>query len=170
MRTVVDELQAPELVIEAGDDVTGTWDPDSLEQVVSNLAGNAISHGASGAQVRLALRGESDRVVLSVHNAGPPIPEALRAVLFDPFRRGANDAKSRAMAGLGLGLFISREIVSAHGGTIAVTSSETEGTTFSVTLPRHAQASPEPRHEDTRPTRYSSSRTIMSSSRCLPKN
>jgi signal transduction histidine kinase len=65
---------------------------------------------------------------------GPPIPEALRTRLFNPFRRGAKDSKTSETAGLGLGLYISREIVIAHGGDIQVSSSLAEGTTFRVTL------------------------------------
>ena len=73
---------------------------------------------------------------MRVHNDGAPIPEAAQAELFSPYRRGELDSRRSETAGLGLGLFISREIVIAHGGAIEVRSDSTEGTTFLVTLPR----------------------------------
>jgi signal transduction histidine kinase len=82
--------------------------------------------------VRLALDGDGDEVRLTVHNRGPAIAPELLGQLFEPFRRGTG-ARAR---GLGLGLYISREIVRAHGGGIDVHSSDVEGTTFVVHLPR----------------------------------
>ena len=75
-----------------------------------------------------------------MHNDGPAIPEALRATLFDPFRRGAQEGGAPGSSGLGLGLFISREIVLAHGGSLDA-QSDASGTTFRVTLPTVAAAS-----------------------------
>jgi len=74
---------------------------------------------------------------LTVQNDGPPIPGAIFPVLFDPFRGGRLPASPKS-GGLGLGLDITREIVLAHGGTVAVQSAEQ--TTFVVTLPRIAPA------------------------------
>jgi signal transduction histidine kinase len=118
--------------------VHGEWDGERLGQVVSNLVANALQHGAPSApvEVRLATRGAS--AVLEVHNSGPAIPPELRAVLFEPYRRGP--AKGRKPRGLGLGLYITRQIVLAHGGDVAVTSSDEGGTTFAVTLPRRPEA------------------------------
>jgi signal transduction histidine kinase len=143
---VVDELRAQcgsrRIEVERGADLEGTWDPDRLEQVASNLVGNAVGHGDPGEPVSVKIRGDGEHVVMTVHNAGSPIPDELRAVLFDPFRRGARVPRSEHTAGLGLGLYISREIVAAHGGTIDVTSDERHGTTFTVTLPRTPPATP----------------------------
>jgi len=83
------------------------------------------------------LRGEPDEVMLEVHNEGPPIREELLEAIFDPFRRG-----KLAGSGLGLGLYITREIVDAHGGQIEVQSTPDCGTTFAIRLPRSMPAGP----------------------------
>jgi CHASE3 domain sensor protein len=143
VNAVADELRGAHptraLIVEATGDLDGAWDMDRLQQVVSNLVGNALSHGPLDDPVRVALRGEAEFVILSVHNGGPPIPESVQKVLFDPFRRGAKEMRTARTSGLGLGLYISRELVNAHGGTIDLVSSETQGTTFTVTLPRVAR-------------------------------
>jgi len=71
-----------------------------------------------------------------VHNAGPLIPQELQAALFNPFRRG--ERESRSPSGLGLGLYISKEVVRRHGGQLEIRSTAGEGTTFRVVLPREA--------------------------------
>ena len=120
-------------------DQTGSWDPDRLLQIVSNLVGNAGQHGRTDTPIAVKLDGRNaDLVTLDVHNEGD-IPEAMVATLFDPFRgTGQNSGSSR---GLGLGLFIVRELVRAHGGTVEVRSSPSAGTTFSARLPRRAPRS-----------------------------
>jgi PAS domain S-box-containing protein len=116
----------------------GEWDPDRLEQVVSNLVGNAITHGLANRpiQIRVACAGEI--VELVIQNEGAPIPAELLPVLFDPFRRGA--APGTSTRGLGLGLYITEQIVHAHRGKIRVQSTAEDGVTFAVTLPLHASA------------------------------
>jgi signal transduction histidine kinase len=79
---------------------------------------------------------DGDHVVVEVQNQGAPIPPELKAKIFNPFRRGSRDSRTARTAGLGLGLYISREIVVAHGGELDVRSSTAEGTTFRVRLPR----------------------------------
>jgi signal transduction histidine kinase len=117
-------------------DLAGSWDPERLLQVLSNLVANAGQHGVRDAGIAIRLDGsQREHVTVEVHNKGA-VPESLLPHLFDPFRstRHGRD-QSR---GLGLGLFIVREIVNAHGGTVEVSSSEAAGTTFVVRLPRHA--------------------------------
>ncbi|ATB44042.1 PAS domain-containing sensor histidine kinase [Cystobacter fuscus] len=115
---------------------TGEWDAGRLNQVISNLVSNAVHYSPQGRPVRVTLRGESvEDVVLTVHNLGPPIPPELLPVLFDPFRRGPGTGPSNR-DGLGLGLYIVRQIVLAHGGQLDVSSSAGKGTTFTVRLPR----------------------------------
>jgi two-component system sensor histidine kinase/response regulator len=123
---------------EAGD-LSGTWDGDRLGQVVSNLVGNAVQHGAKGGAITVEVDGTDETTVrLRVHNFGSVSAEAL-PVLFEPFERMAAHPTSQARkAGLGLGLFIAREIARGHGGDVGVQSSE-ERTTFEVTLPRDAR-------------------------------
>jgi phosphoserine phosphatase RsbU/P len=94
--------------------------------------GNALQHGDEARPVELSVRQEDHESVLAVHNQGVPIPESLLPHIFDPFRRATD---SRRSGGLGLGLYIVQQIVLAHGGTIAVRSTEAEGTTFTVRLP-----------------------------------
>lgn len=123
-------------------DLEGVWDPARIEQVVSNLCGNAIEHGAAGAPIRLTATGAETEMLLAVHNEGPPIPAALLPVLFEPFRQGSQPVGKRGS--LGLGLYIASELVLSHGGTIEVHSAEGEGTTFCVHLPRTRPASEPP--------------------------
>jgi PAS domain S-box-containing protein len=120
--------------IAADGDTRGTWDRDRLSQVVQNLVGNALQHGAAHGAVDVSVAGEGDSVVLSVHNEGPAISPALLPIIFDPFRRQNN--ATRKTEGLGLGLYICREMVRAHGGDISVRSAEGTGTAFTVTVPR----------------------------------
>jgi signal transduction histidine kinase len=117
-------------------DLSGEWDPDRLEQVVGNLVGNAVRHAPPGTPVRVRALGEPDRVRVEVENDGPPVPpESLRSI-FDPFRRATDVEPGAAHAGLGLGLFIVRSIVEAHGGTVDVQSAPALPVTFTVRLPR----------------------------------
>lgn len=116
----------------------GRWDRTRLREVTSNLLGNATKYRAPGTPIQVAVRGESDHVVLTVHNHCAPIPAEMLPVLFDPFRYG--DTAQRGPKSYGLGLYISREIVVAHGGTIDVSSSREAGTTFTVRLPRGTAA------------------------------
>jgi signal transduction histidine kinase len=115
-------------------DLSGEWDRDRLTQVVSNLVGNALQHG-DGRGVCIVTRGAGDEVLLSVHNGGRTIPEAVQASIFEPLARYAPTEGSTTS--IGLGLFIARAIVVAHGGTITVSSTVDTGTTFEVRLPRH---------------------------------
>ena len=116
----------------------GTWDPDRLSQVIGNLLSNAFQHSPESSVVRLATRGDQHSVTIDVHNEGAPIPPADLARLFEPFERGT-DASASGRS-IGLGLYISRQIVDAHSGRIDVRSVEGEGTRFTVWLPRSASA------------------------------
>jgi signal transduction histidine kinase len=137
---IMDELRAahPERKIElhCPATATGTWDRTRLEQVFSNLVANALSYGAPEKPVSIVVEiMDGGRLQITVHNEGEPIPEGLLARIFDPFRRGSRDSRATKTQGLGLGLYISREIVRAHGGELDVESSSSHGTTFRVTLP-----------------------------------
>ncbi|MBF6559196.1 MAG: HAMP domain-containing histidine kinase [Candidatus Binataceae bacterium] len=137
VQEVVNEVRAThpeiELRFDADGDLSGTWDAERIKQMASNLLMNAVQHG-SGKQVTIAARGDQDSVLLEVHNDGPPIARELIATIFDPLVQGGDPDRERT--GLGLGLFIVKEIVSAHGGTVTVNSTQDAGTTFSVRLPR----------------------------------
>jgi signal transduction histidine kinase len=140
MERVVQELGAghPARVIETRieGDVTGEWDADRVQQVASNLIGNALQHGDPGCQVSVTLDGrDPELVVLSVANRGV-IPSDVLPHIFDPFRGAAG----RRTAGLGLGLYIAQQITHAHQGRIHVESTESVGTVFTVTMPRRHPA------------------------------
>ncbi|HEX8796226.1 MAG TPA: HAMP domain-containing sensor histidine kinase, partial [Polyangiaceae bacterium] len=119
-----------EIQLDARVDARGRWEAAKLARVVSNLVGNALKHTTEHS-VRVQIDGDADTVTLSVHNRGPAIAVDVMPRLFEPFRRGHTSAE-----GVGLGLYIVREIVRAHEGTVEVRSTPEEGTTFSVTLPR----------------------------------
>ncbi|MGO4308787.1 sensor histidine kinase [Pseudomonas sp. KB_15] len=117
-------------------DTHGTWDPRRLDQMLQNLIGNALQHGSSKREVTLTLKGEADSVRLTVHNDGIPIPVDAIPTIFDPLVRSASEELGEPTTSLGLGLFIVKEVVDAHRGTIEVSSNESDGTTFTVVLPR----------------------------------
>ena len=124
----------PTLSVEG--DTQGVWDGRKLNQMLQNLIGNALQHGSSNNAVKLTLRGEADSVRLTVHNDGAPIPPEALPTIFDPLVRSANEALNGPTTSLGLGLFIVKEVVKAHQGTIEVSSNEADGTLFTVVLPR----------------------------------
>ncbi len=146
-RQVVDELQAAyekrPIAVEVKGDVVGQWDPARIGQVVSNLIGNALAHSPSGPISVVIDGGAADSVRLSVSNSGC-IPSDVLPRLFEPFR----PSQRNSAAGLGLGLYIVRELVHSHGGRVEVRS-DTPGdqTTFTVELPRAGSAKPKPRAE-----------------------
>ena len=143
LNAIADELRTAhpsrEIRMLGSTNVEGEWDRDRLEQVFSNLVSNALHYGDPARPVTIDVRDIGGEVVIAVHNDGPPVPQALLPQIFSPFRRGERDSKASETAGLGLGLYISREIVVAHGGDIDVHSNADEGTTFSVRLPRAAK-------------------------------
>jgi phosphoserine phosphatase RsbU/P len=140
---VIDELRLAhprcDISFTAEGDGGGYWDQDRLEQVVSNLVGNAIHHGHTGTPILVRSQARDLQHVISVQNRGEIIAPELLPHLFEPFSRGTSrgSAKSRH---LGLGLFIVHQLVTAHGGTIEVTSDEKSGTRFAVTLQKLEQA------------------------------
>lgn len=114
-------------------------DAARMQQALSNLLANAVQHGSRLSPVTLTADGEVDAVVVKVSNAGDQIaPESFDSI-FEPLVRApsaSSQAHERSKTSLGLGLFIVREIVLAHGGTITVASSVEAGTTFTIRLPR----------------------------------
>jgi PAS domain S-box-containing protein len=121
------------LEIDARGNLEGRWDPARVGEAISNLLANALEHGDPQRPVNLSVDGSAEAVVVRVRNEGPPIPSELRPVLFEAFSRG-----STSPHGLGLGLFIVKEIATAHGGSIDVESSAETGTVFTLVLPRAA--------------------------------
>ncbi len=136
------------LRLQSKGDVKGVWDSVRIRQIVSNLMGNAIQHGSPEGTIELSLNSEGtasagsglegSTVILSIHNDGIPIPPEFLPTIFDPLKRYSTreSAAQRSHGSIGLGLYIVREIVVAKGGTVTVTSTAVEGTTFTVRIPR----------------------------------
>ena len=123
------------LVYNAEGALEANFDPPRMRQVLINLLGNAVQHGDHEQGIELAARRTSEGVWLTVTNQGDPIAAEFLPAIFDPLVRLEAADATKPSTSLGLGLFISREIVAAHGGRIDVTSSADEGTSFSVLLP-----------------------------------
>ena len=132
-RTIVDEFAAP-ILMDVQGDVTGTWDPDRLVELLSNIAGNAVEHAAPGTALLLRAHAEGADVVVEISNQGNPIPPDVLPSIFEPFRRAKQHEKS-PNGNLGLGLYIAKQIVLSHGGTIDAHSADGT-TTFAMRLPR----------------------------------
>jgi signal transduction histidine kinase len=144
-RRVVDELAdagaGRNAAVESAGDATLRGDPHRLMQVISNLVANALRHARGGTNVLVRVGTAPDGVFVEVHNEGEPIAEeacsALRAALGHKGSGSSSD-----LACLGFGLRISREVVSAHAGTVSLESDATHGTTFRFVLPTEASTAP----------------------------
>jgi hypothetical protein len=121
-----------------GGELVADFDHARIRQVLNNLLNNAAQHGDASSTIVLALAQEADTVRLVVRNHGIPIPPEALQVIFHPLVRVAkskSEPHERPSTSLGLGLFIAREIVLAHGGTIEVSSTTEAGTAFTIRLP-----------------------------------
>jgi signal transduction histidine kinase len=134
LQHVVDELQLVwpnrQIVTRLTLDQPVQADSKRIAQLFSNLLGNALSHGSTEQPVSVSITQENQKFILSVANSGEPIPENALKELFHPFARGD---KKAGQEGLGLGLYISSEIVKAHGGVLSV-ASNAQSTIFTVII------------------------------------
>jgi len=146
-RQTLDEIAAIStghtLELEAVGAMDGEWDARRLHQALSNLVFNALKYGRPDSPVHVKLDGtRADEMRLTVSNVGEPIPPELLPKLFDPLVRADGDQtpsdSQLAGANLGLGLYVVREIATAHGGTVSVTS-DAAATKFELRLPRACQ-------------------------------
>ncbi|WP_263262915.1 GAF domain-containing sensor histidine kinase [Pseudomonas sp. RIT-PI-S] len=141
LRHVVAEIQRvhPQRTLQLflGDLDGACCDRERVSQLVSNLVSNAIVHGARDGVVTITAERTATGLLISVHNLGPVIEDAVLVKLFQPFSRGHGE---RAGSGLGLGLYIAQQIAEAHGGHLQVTSSVEAGTLFSFHLPQPPRA------------------------------
>jgi len=117
--------------VDAPAPVHGTWDATRLDQVVTNLVSNALKYGA-GRPIEISVRAGTSRATIVVRDHGVGIPLEEQAAVFGPFARAV---ATKHHAGLGLGLWISQQIVHASGGSITLESRPGEGSTFTVELP-----------------------------------
>lgn len=118
------------LTFQANDTIIGKWDRFRLEQVLINLITNACKY-APGADINIELHKINDQAVISVHDNGPGIPINDQHKVFNRFERVSN---ANVISGLGLGLYIAKQIIELHKGTIELISSKDEGTLFKITL------------------------------------
>jgi signal transduction histidine kinase len=115
-------------------DPEGFWDPARMGQVLSNLISNAIQYSDASSPITVTILGNDPKTVnVNVHNFGTPISAKNQKIIFQSWMRGQVPEER---AHLGLGLYVTKLIVEAHGGEITVTSDEKSGTTFTVQLPR----------------------------------
>jgi signal transduction histidine kinase len=135
---IIDELQLTfpdrKLVAHLNGDGQGDWDPDRLAQVMTNLGSNALQHSPRDTVVQISSQSDDQYVRFKVHNEGSIDPSAL-PTLFEPFHRSKGPATT---GNVGLGLYITKCIVTVHRGTIEVASTPENGTTVTVVLPRYA--------------------------------
>jgi PAS domain S-box-containing protein len=122
------------IVLKAAGPAMGSFDPERALQAISNLLANALRYSPEDAQVTVSLEAAPEGLWLSVHNMGEPIAKDVMPRLFDAFARGVADESGRS-AGLGLGLYIVKQIVEAHHGRVEVVSTRAQGTTFRVLWP-----------------------------------
>ncbi len=141
-KEVVSEVEAlyPDRIVEFQRDgnLTGDWDGVRIAQMIANLVANAAQHGDPGVPIRVSIRDEDDAIAIQVHNHGESIPTQSRQTIFEPLKQTPRSGADRhkGSSGLGLGLYISKEIAVAHGGSIEVESTEQEGTSFVVRMPK----------------------------------
>jgi signal transduction histidine kinase len=128
-----------QLTVRAGGEVVGLWDRVRLDQLVVNLLDNAIKFGL-GKPIEISVDVDGEDAVLVVRDHGIGIAPQRIGAVFDPFERAVSP---RHYGGLGLGLYLSRCVVEAQGGTITVESVPGQGSTFTVRLPR-TERTPQP--------------------------
>ena len=123
---------------EVSGNLDGFFDEARFQQVLSNLLNNAVKHCQQGTPITLSARREAETVIVQVKNFGTPIPPESLQVIFNPLVQLSNNGtNSTPSTSLGLGLFIAREIVEGHNGTIEVDSSEEDGTVFTIRLSKN---------------------------------
>ena len=139
---IVDELRMfhaeADIRLELEGDLGASWDRARISQALSNLVTNAVHHGTPKATIWVSASAQGDDIVWTIQNEGRTISADELRFMFDPAKRfTVRTAEHQNIRGnLGLGLYITQAIVEAHKGKIRVSSTEVEGTTFTVTLPR----------------------------------
>ena len=145
---VIDEVRSlyslNEIKIHMSGDLEVMWDQARFSQAFANLVTNAIQHGAPGEDVCVNVSG-GEVIKVEVKNSGEAISPTVLRTIFDPAKRfslrSAADRASRGTNNLGLGLYIARQIISAHEGKIIITSNALDGTTFTLEIPRRCNSS-----------------------------
>jgi signal transduction histidine kinase len=121
-----------------GNAAKGWWDREAIKRAIENMVGNAVKYGAPHTPIRLKVESQNERVFLSVHNQGDPIPPEQIEGIFQVFGR-AVAAKEGNKEGWGIGLSYVRNVAESHGGSVAVDSAAGRGTTFMIDIPKDAR-------------------------------
>ncbi len=140
VREMRDVSPRHELVVARNDAITIDIDPDRIEQVLTNLIGNAIKYSAAGSEVDVESRRDRDSVIISVRDRGIGIPRDKQARIFERFYRAHVGTPYEHASSLGVGLYLSREFVTRHGGEMWFESVEGDGSTFAFRLPLTPEA------------------------------
>ena len=140
-RELTEEMQAfhPDrvIVLKTTGDMEGQWDKTRMGQIFSNLIGNAVQYSFKDTPIIVTLKGKPEEIILLVHNEGTPIPADKIDKIFDSLTRATKEGEEDMYStNLGLGLYITNKIITSHGGSIDVMSSDKGGTKFTVKLPR----------------------------------
>ena len=137
IKSIVDDLSliyGNRFAIESDKFIQGYWDPLVLQRTIGNLLTNAIKYGAPKSPVKIKVTQKNSQVMIAIHNYGLAIPLSEQENLFDNFYRISKSQGERTI-GWGIGLFLVKSAMIAHGGSVQVESSEKEGTTFTLILP-----------------------------------
>jgi signal transduction histidine kinase len=126
-----------DIILDLEEGLCGRWDPYRLEQMLGNLLSNAIKY-APGKPISLSARRQGERVLLNVRDQGPGIPTDKLAEIFE---RYAHPLSSKVNLGMGLGLYITRGLVDAHGGAIEAENTRRKGASIKIALPLETNAS-----------------------------
>ena len=142
---IIDEHQIAhptrQIMKEINGSFDGQWDKQRIGQVISNLLGNAIDYGDKATPIKVNLDSSMEGITIKINNQCKPIPESTIIHIFEPLTRhqesgnGNGNGNGPQKSNLGLGLYITNEIINAHDGSIRVTSNEKDGTTFEVKVP-----------------------------------
>jgi signal transduction histidine kinase len=136
VKDVVEDLSftyGERFVVVSHSDIRSYCSRKEIRRVIENLVINAVRYGAPNTPITLTLEQMEAHINLTIHNQGNPIPPDAQSILFQQFRRAASAQQPK---GWGLGLFLAKGIVEAHGGTLSIDSTEGKGTSFIINLPR----------------------------------
>lgn len=121
-----------------GSSIIGWWSPKDLSRAIDNLLSNALKYGDPSKTITVNITEYKERVTISVHNEGNPIPVAEQEAIFQVYRR-AQAARQGRVQGWGIGLPLVRGIAESHGGSIDLESTKEFGTAFTISIPRDAR-------------------------------